>query len=374
MSRSTTSRRMPQSGIKGFTIIEIMVGLAIGLLTLLAIYQLFAVSEGRRRTVASVSQGQSAGALALFAIEREIRSAGLGFASLDTNFLGCNVKASNTARSPAAFEFPFQPVQIKDGKELWVLTGSSGNMFVGSRFSGSLNGVFKMEKSNAGFQAGDLMVGTNDTNTSNCLMMEVTKGVGDVLTLPSGGTEAYQGVEHKASGYTNFYTGEAVTASHNGSDNNMLDSSATSLGEGWIYSLGPKPTLSVWKLNNGQLMRYNALVEEDTAAVSVAQDVLQMVAEYGYDEDNSGKIDKSGEWTATTPAQPNLGKLIAVRVAMLVRTSQFEKDEVTTDNPRWANGDKQFDMTLVDANWKHYRYRVYESVIPLRNTIWGQMQ
>ena len=102
-----------------------------------------------------------------------------------------------------------------------------------------------------------------------------------------------------------------------------------------------------------------------------------MAAEYGYDRDGSGKIDQSDEWTATTPAAPELGRLIAVRVAILVRTSQFERDEVTTVNPRWANGSKEFDLSAVsstgDTNWKHYRYRVYESVIPLRNTIWGQL-
>lgn len=373
MRTYTPSRRTSLARAQGFSIIELMVGLVIGLLTLLAIYQLFAVSEGRRRTVAAVSQAQSAGALALFAIERDIRSAGLGFASLDTTYLGCKVKATNTARSPSEFEFPFQPVEIKDGKEIWVLSGSSSNMFVGARFTGSLSGEFKMEKSNAGFQAGDLMVGTKDAITTDCLMMEVTKGVGDVVTLPSGLTEIYPNVQHTATSYTNFYTGVATTASHNGSNNNMLDGGLTSLGEGWIYSLGPKPMLSVWKLKDNRLLRYNALEDTEAAAVPVAQDVLQMVAEYGYDLDSSGKIDQSNEWTATTPTQPNLGRLIAVRIAVLVRTSQYEKDEVTTENPRWANGSKEFDVSAVDSDWKHYRFRVYETVIPLRNTIWGQI-
>ncbi len=359
---------------KGFSIMEIMVGLVIGLLTLLAIYQLFAVSEGRRRTVAAVSQAQSAGALALFTIEREIRSAGLGFASLDTRFLGCNVHATNTDRTPAEFQFPFQPVEIKNGNELWVLTGSSANMFVGARYSGSKGGEFKMEQSNAGFQAGDVLVGASDSNLTDCLMMEVTKGVGDVVTLGNGTTEIYQGVQHQATSYLNFYTGVDKVATHNGSQNSMLDGGVGILGEGWIFSLGPKPTLSVWKLKNNQLMRYNAMEEVEAAAVPVAQDVLLMAAEYGYDLDSSGQIDQSNEWTASTPAAPNLGRLIAVRVAVLVRSSQFEKDEVTTERPRWANGSKEFDVGAVDSDWKHYRFRVYETVIPLRNTIWGQMQ
>jgi hypothetical protein len=30
-------------------------------------------------------------------------------------------------------------------------------------------------------------------------------------------------------------------------------------------------------------------------------------------------------------------------------------------------------VSAVDSDWKHYRFRVYETVIPLRNTIWGQI-
>ena len=369
-------RPSPRRAVQGFTIVEIMVGLVIGLLTLLAIYQLFAVSEGRRRTVAAVSQAQSAGAMALFSIDREIRSAGLGFASLDPSFLGCKVRATNTARSTPEFDFPFQPVLIKDGQEIWVLSGSSTNMFVGARFSGSQNGEFKMGISNAGMQAGDILVGTNDAETTECLMMEVTKGAGDTVAMPNGSTEAYQGVEHHATSYTNYYTGANAGATHNGSYNNMLDVGASSLGEGWLFNLGPKPTLSVWKLKDQQLTRFDFMEGTGTTSKSVAQDVLQMVAEYGYDEDGSGKIDKSSEWTATTPAAPELGKLIAIRVAILVRSSQYEKDEVTPVNPRWASGSKEFNMAAIDStgDWKHFRYRVYESVIPLRNTIWGQIK
>jgi Tfp pilus assembly protein PilV len=90
-------------------LIEIMVGLAIGLASMLAIYQLYATSEGRR-TIVSISEAQTAGSMALFAIERDIRSAGLGFASIDARYLNCSVKAYNSGRSTAAFDFPLLPV------------------------------------------------------------------------------------------------------------------------------------------------------------------------------------------------------------------------------------------------------------------------
>lgn len=378
-TRTTPRRSLTASAhIRGFTILEIMVGMIMGLLTMLAIYQLFTVSEGRRRTVASVSQAQSAGALALFAIERDIRSAGLGFASLDPSYLGCSVRAYKSGRNPSAFTFPFLPVEIVGGNELRVLTGSSGNMFAGARYNASASRVFKMERSNAGFQPGDVMVGTADANTSDCLLMEVTAGAGSTVTLPDGVTsEAEPNVRHLNTSYTNYYTGVTSNATRNGgSFSNLLDGGASSLGEGWLFSLGPTPSRNVWSISNNQLMRYNFLDEDASNGVAVAQDVLEMAAEYGFDKDGDGTINSGNEWTATDTAltPPNWGKVLAIRVAILVRSSHFERDEVTPDEPRWANGSKTFAMSSAGSDWKHYRYRVYESVIPLRNTIWGQIQ
>ncbi|MDR2328729.1 MAG: PilW family protein [Comamonas sp.] len=371
----------PRGRIRGFSIIEILIGLAIGLLTLLAIYKLFSTSEGRRRTTAAVSQAQTAGALALFAIERDIRSAGLGFAGMDPAYLGCTVQAfKRTGRDPAQYTFPLLPVQIVDRNELRVLTGSSPNMFIGARYSASASGVFTMERSNAGFQAGDVVVGTSDTDASKCLLMEVTAGAGSSITGPGGVAEDDPSVRHMATAYTSFYTGASVVPERNGGSYvDMLDGGATSLGEGWLFSLGNRPTRNVWRVQNNQLMRYNFLDETDTKGVAVAEDVLQMVAEYGFDKDGNGKIDKDDEWTSfnvdpgSTSTVANMDRLMAVRVAILVRSSQYERDEVTAAEPRWANGSKAFSMGS-DDEWKHFRYRVYESAIPLRNTIWGQQQ
>ena len=67
-------------------------------------------------------------------------------------------------------------------------------------------------------------------------------------------------------------------------------------------------------------------------------------------------------------------RVLAVRIAVLMRTSQYEKEEVTSRNPSWANGSKEFVMDAAGSDWKHYRYRVYESIVPLRNVLWGQQR
>ena len=367
-----TASRLRRATQQGFSMLEIVVGLLIGLLTLLAIYQLYAASEARRRTVASTSQAQTAGAMALFAMERDIRSAGLGFGTVDSTAFGCTVYANKTGLGSS--EFPFVPVHIVNDdtrKQLWVMTGVSGNMFAGARYSISDKGQFQMEKSNAGFQPGDVIEGTSESTPDKCLMMEVTKGVGSTVPIQgTANTEPYKGVAHGTGSYTNYYTSASVTATRNGGNNStMLDSG---LGEGMLYSLGPTPSLNVWSLENNQLMRYNAFDEAADKQVAVAQDVVDFVVEYGYDEDKSGKIDQSSEWKASL-TDPDWSRVIAVRIAVLVRSSRQELEEVTADNPRWSNGSKAFSMTAAGDNWKHYRYRVYESVVPLRNTIWGQM-
>lgn len=365
----TPRTREPRPGharARGFSIIEIMVGLAIGLATLLVIYQLYATAEGRRRTVASTSEAQNAGALALFAIERDIRSAGLGFGGVDSSDLGCTVNDTKVGGTAITL----LPVRIGNGgQSLTVLTGSSNNMFAGARYTASSNGTFTMEKSNAGFQAGDLIVGTSDSNAGQCLLMEVTAGAA-APAAPSGAVgsvaPATNQLVHDRNDYTNAYTKASATPKRNSTNNTLLDGGNVNLGEGVLYSLGPTPTLNEWSLQSNQLLRRNHLNATETAGAAVAGDVLDFRAEYGF-ADGTGHI---SSWSPNQPA--NWSQVIAIRVAVLVRSSQFEKDEVTNALPRWANGEKEF--AISGEHWKNYRYRVYESVVPLRNTIWGQMQ
>jgi hypothetical protein len=92
----------------------------------------------------------------------------------------------------------------------------------------------------------------------------------------------------------------------------------------------------------------------------------------------------AGEWTSVDPLDWRL--LLAVRFALLARSTQFEKTKVTPTaaNPRWSGG--AFTMRNIDGtadsdpggtdgepnNWRNYRYNVFEAVVPLRNNIFGR--
>ncbi len=66
----------------GFSLVDVMVGMVIALLGVIIIFQVFAVSEGIKRTTTSGGEALQNGATALFSMERLLKEAGYGlFAS-----------------------------------------------------------------------------------------------------------------------------------------------------------------------------------------------------------------------------------------------------------------------------------------------------
>jgi type IV pilus assembly protein PilW len=120
---------------------------------------------------------------------------------------------------------------------------------------------------------------------------------------------------------------------------------------------------------------------------TVNNNIVQLKALYGKDTNADGAVDT---WDTVTPTT-NAGwlQVLAVRVAILARSGQKEKDPVTFDNPSWdvgaadtitpAGGDSIAACgtsrciplkikTLTD--WNYYRYKLFETIVPLRNMLW----
>src|SRR5688572_33319594 len=113
MSRPTAITSILQRArSRGLSLIEILVASAIGIIASLAIFQVFAVFEGQKRTTTSGGEAQTSGTLALFTIEREIRQAGYGINS--TDFLGCAILGWDE-QAGTAFTMGFVPLIITQG-------------------------------------------------------------------------------------------------------------------------------------------------------------------------------------------------------------------------------------------------------------------
>src|SRR5947209_7130004 len=73
--RSLYRTRVSQAGMG---LPEIMVGLAIGLISALVIMQVMTNFEGQKRTTSGVADAQTNGSIALYTMQRQIQMAGFG--------------------------------------------------------------------------------------------------------------------------------------------------------------------------------------------------------------------------------------------------------------------------------------------------------
>src|SRR4051794_1585902 len=86
-ARRLRGRVTPAQG--GAGLVEIMVGLLIGMLVILAVTSIFASSEGYRRTATGMADAQVTGLLAQFTLVRDIQSSGSSITSANKELGTC---------------------------------------------------------------------------------------------------------------------------------------------------------------------------------------------------------------------------------------------------------------------------------------------
>lgn len=369
---------------RGMSLVEIMVAVLIGLIGMVVIFQMFALSESRKRTISAGSDMDVSGRLGLIALQRDVQLAGYGYgqaasptATGSAPAMGCAVTAYDSGRPGGSqdFSFTLAPVSIAVGASgapdtISVLQGSSNALVVGKTIdqSGTETKRIKADTGGrTGLEKGDVVVAVTASPSLACALIEITDNTNtDQMTL-----------NHATGNYVNS-AGQSRTARFNKSGGVAF----TLTGDGKLYSLGPTPRLNIWSIVNNKLVVANGLgyvdANSDSAndTLETADGIINLKAQYGYDANNDGLIATS-EWTTTAPTV--WSRVLAVRVAILAR-GQFERNPVTTTAPSWTGG--AFVMTDVDGtsdsnetgsanNWRHYRYNVYEAIIPLKNMIWG---
>lgn len=349
------------------SLVEILVGVLVGMIGIVVIFQMLASAEERKRTTGAGADAQVAGAIAMHRLERDVKLSGYGFGI--ASYMGCTVNAYDSARPTTAYTFTLAPVQITQGSgglpdTITSLWGNSALFAATQTFSAS-TATSKRTQGRGGLQTGDMVIAAGSGPV--CALVEVTGN-----TNADGVT-----IDHATGAYVNA-TGDTVTARYN-----AAAGPAVTFSSGNLYNLGNSPRRNVWTIRTNKILTVsNDLQYADTDGdgqndwVEVADGVIDLQAEYGVDADNDNRI-SSSEWTTATPA--DWSKVRAVRAALLTRSGQYEKTAVTTTAPAWTGG--SFVMRNVDGtadsspgndnDWRYYRYRVYQTVIPLRNMIWG---
>jgi type IV pilus assembly protein PilW len=382
-NESAMPRRLSPSRTRslGFSLVEIMVASLIGLIGSIVIFQVFAVSESQKRTTTGGADAAQSGLLALYTIEREARMAGYGINYV--SLLGCNVLAYDMGppeRNPIP-AFALTAAEITNGAggapdTLKFVYGSSNLVVAPVRLTTASSAGTTVHKVNLpfGFNVGDLiLVARAGSPATSCTMQQVTAvgtGSGDEI---------------------NHVEGVRYNKSSIATQPNYPAWSNTSLDGGILYNLGTEPSVSIYSIASGQLAHQNLLTSSSSTVIM--DGIVQLQAEYGKDTDDPADgIVNTYETTAPTNAD-QWARVLTLRVAILARSSEFDKAHCAA-NPQWWSGaapaQVDFLMANVDGtadsgtacaagstpatphpnNWRQYRYRVFETIIPLRNHIW----
>lgn len=363
------SRRL----MRGVTLIELMVGLVLGMVVVLVVAQVLSFAEGQRRATTGGADAQVNGALALYTLQREIQMAGYGLIS-DRNVLGCPLRAQHTATGLQ--NWTLTPVIINDGANgapdsITVMSAdrdpaSTNTTFYTVPMPVSLDhlptATFFTVRSALGVQVGDMVIAvpanTNFNPASNwCSAYRIT-GLQNSNQLVHAAADPWNAVAlDPAGGYV--------------AGSQLLNAGRLLRRTFALAADGQTLQQSTLQLNNGSMQSQDLFPQ-----------IVNLQAFYGRDTNNDGVVDT---YDNTTPAD-NAGwrRVLAVRLALVARSAAYQKEEVTTAQPLWDVGSgaqvagsedcgQSKCLTLkIDGlvDWKHYRYAVYDVIVPLRNRFW----
>lgn len=345
----------------GFSLVEIMVGMVIGMFGIIIMMQVFALAEERKRTTTSGGDSMSEGVMAMYALQRDIQQAGYGFASpttltSPTMMFGCTVTLSGV-------NIPLAPVTINPATTI---------------------------------------VPAGDANTDTLLVF-----YGNPEGQPQGSTYTAGTVSLAAS---NYYV---VNSPCNPSP---ISTGVTSVAtSGTIYDLGTAPKVLAYAIRSGNLTVCDYVTNNCSLAantgnpsiwVPIANNIVSLRAQYGRDTltvtpnpvpdpPQPYVVDAYDQTTPSAATVPSAAcgwaKIGAVRLALVARSAQFEKTAVTAAAPTWEGTTVNVATTptnptavainlaanpdgSANANWQNYRYKLFQTVIPLRNVAWLGMQ
>lgn len=102
----------------GFSLVDVMVGMVLGLMGTIIIFQVFEASERIKRTTTGGGDAQQNGVAALFALERGVRQAGYGINASDVAAapppVPLAVTAGATTAAPDSITIAYRPSNIAD--------------------------------------------------------------------------------------------------------------------------------------------------------------------------------------------------------------------------------------------------------------------
>ena len=397
MRPSSRHRLAPAPG-RGFSLVELLVSMAIGLVLTLAVTRVLLGSQESKLTTTSVNDTNQNSNYLAFLLDRTIRSAGSGYAQRGESF-GCVLTAarSGTTILPRSTDFPapfasisrtqrLAPVMVFRGASsagsdvIAVMTGTAGFGESASSLvkAAGVSGQIQVPNT-LGYRANDMVLLTD--GLSPCMVQQVASGFTEIAeqNLALGGI--YANATIGTVNQTTFQDSGSSFALALGSAPTTTTAASANPPEFKLFGVG----------DNNTLFSYDMLRNDGSnTSVPVADGVVEMRAIFHVDTDSDGDADawhnpgastNTGYTTSellpvsgTTPAPTaaaatNLRRIVALRVGLILRTSMPEKDNVALASYTLFAGLAGETTRTLSTDERKYRHRVLEVTIPVRNIL-----
>ena len=350
---------------RGFTLIEMMVGIVIALIGVIIVFQIATINEGVKRNTTSINNAQQNGLLSSFVLGIQLANSGNATANAAADLIRCEnpLIKQPLATMPAAFTSSWRPipVMIIDGgapnvPDAFAVSYSVSNTLVTTAevMSSAAAGANAVQvQSPGGFRKDDLVVAISSAGTG-CDSYKVT-----AVSAPD------------ANGI--------VTLSITPNASNDVPAGSR------VFNMGPglDPQKILYDVANNTLQSTSLINDQGApsglAPIPIASNIVNMKLQYGIDTDGDGLLDSwvsaTGPWTAGALFAADAAKINqikAVRIGVIVQSQQFDKS-YNQDVP-WSLFGGVYAGTFAKSTSPpgNFRYRTYETTMPLRNEIWNK--
>lgn len=392
MKRTFHAPRRARSHAGGFSIVELMVSVAIGLLALMFATRMITGGEQTKQAALGGSDAMQNGMMAMFSMTGDIAQAGFGLndpllAGCDTTMAdkgGDGYHLAPSMRNGTAVT-PLSPVIIEsNGDKPDVISFYSGASMTGTpsvRLRMPYTGGTSVSVVSVpyGFLMDDVIVIAPELAGTKCSLVQLSE-------TPAPGTTV---LRFEAGGGRRFNSGAVV-------NNSPVRSR--------VFNIGPvgKLAFHTWSVKDGFLqLSATDLAGSEKNGSTVADNIVSIKAQYGFDTSTGTGFNPEGgakvsKWSSSMIDADGLGgvgsagdfqRIAAVRIAVVARSKSPERPkpgqacDATTDKPKVFDGVQpdggaatplEVDVAVTGdtTGWKCYHYRVFETVVPVRNSSW----
>ncbi|QNA89385.1 pilus assembly protein PilW [Massilia sp. Dwa41.01b] len=380
--------------MRGFSVVELLVSVAIGLLALGFATRLVTGAESAKSSAIATSDSMQNGMLAMFSISGDAQQAGYGLN--DPLLVGCNTFFRDTEGyelAAAGGLHPLVPALIEsNGTRPDTITLYSGSSQGGSGtarvvgYDANLPTSLQLGGEPYGFSRGDVVVLAAEDGSGDCALAQVSA---DPVKPISPANPVLKVAEVDVDFRYNANEGSIGIPVLPG---NMR-----------VFHLGRAGALSfhTWSVDQGFLqLRATDMAGASRLPATVADNIVSIKAQYGFDtrdEENFVKreILSVGKWSPTMIDADGIGgvgnrgdyqRIVALRIAVVARSKKRESQQggctATTARPTVFASQSPVGVNAVPmevdvavpgdpVDWRCYRYRVFETVMPMRNSQWS---